>query len=197
MSLEFIKSGSGLNVESFDSKYNLEQLNFRDAKCANTGGIITEDMDECNYIEMNAISSSIVDISTFQDNSFIPRRSPMRPISSTNTIRDKSVDSYVSSRDSGSFECNPSSSLGSFEDSIFSHQEEILNNDHCNSTEENFLNLDGIDDIDAFLEEINIDECGNSNVVYNVDELVQVLLVHHPSESSILIDTATIEKLKD
>ena len=80
--------------------------------------------------------------------------------------------------DSSSFEYRNDDSEKSSNESIFSNEGNVGNFNDQPIVDEFGLNLEGIDDLDMFLSEIDIDENGQSNIVFQVEEVINIVAIH-------------------
>lgn len=124
-------------------------------------------------IETDNRSQNIEDIS-------IPQRSPRRPVRQNMNLNGKQniSASPCSVLDSSSFEYRNDDSEKSSNESIFSSDGVIGDYNDQPNVDEFGLDLDGIDDLDMFLSEIDIDENGQSNIIFQVDEVINIVAIH-------------------
>lgn len=110
----------------------------------------------------------------------IPQRSPRRPVRKNMNLDDKQniSASPCSVLDSSSFEYRNDDSEKSSDESIFSNDGDIGNYNDQPIVNEFGLDLEGIDDLEMFLSEIDIDENGQSNIIFQVDEVVNIVAIH-------------------
>lgn len=110
----------------------------------------------------------------------IPQRSPRRPVRKNMNLNGKqniSASPY-SVLDSSSFEYRNDDSEKSSNESIFSNDAVVGNYNDQPIVDEFGLDLEGIDDLDMFLNEIDIDENGQSNIIFQVDEVINIVAIH-------------------
>lgn len=116
----------------------------------------------------------------------IPQRSPRRPLRSKCDFADIRGKQNVSASpcsvlDSSSFEYRNDDSEKSSTESIFSDDEIAVYEENV-TLDEFGLDLSGIDDMELFLSEIYTDENGPSDIIFEVDDVVNIVAIHSGSD---------------
>ena len=110
----------------------------------------------------------------------IPQRSPRRPVRKNMNLNVKQniSASPCSVLDRSSFEYRNDDSEKSSDESIFSNDGFVGSYNEQPIVDEFGLDLEGIDDLDLFLSEIDIDENGQSNIIFQVEEVINIVAIH-------------------
>ncbi|CUM47278.1 uncharacterized protein AC631_01939 [Debaryomyces fabryi] len=177
----------GKNISAASSTAQLlNNIEFQDYLLYDSSsGIDMEGKGENTYKNVPLIEATKLNQNT--EDIPIPERSPRRPVRKNMNISDFHPKQNISASpcsvlDSSSFEYRNDDSEKSSNESIFSH-EGILEDDQHPILDEFGLDLESIDDLDLFLSELDIDENGKSNIIFEVDEVINIVAIHSKSET--------------
>lgn len=175
----------GKNISATSSTTHLlNNIEFQDYLLYDTTGIDVEEKGE--NINKNVPLIEAMKLNQNTEDIPIPERSPRRPVRKDMNISDirrkqNISDSPCSVLDSSLFEYRNDDSEKSSSESIFSH-EGFLEDDPHPCLDEFGLDLEDIDDMDLFLSELDVDENGKSNIIFEVDEVINIVAIHSESD---------------
>lgn len=168
---------------------NFHTSDTSDTSCTTSQVLNNHEFED--YLLYESISGADRDTSTIIANAVkeitnndiaVPARSPRRPRNATAAMpmmnpKLNISDSPCSILDSSSFEYHDGSVKSSTE-SIFSTDDYMNNHEDESKLDEFGLDLEGIDDMDLFLNEIDINEMGESSIVFQIDDVITIVALH-------------------